>query len=866
MRNFLLFLILFSSNFALAQVSDSFLDGDFSANPKWLGNISDFYINNNKQLQTAVSAVDKTAYLHTQNSFSLNTKWSFFIKLGFDPSSTNQVRVYLTADKPDLTGPLNGYYLLIGETGNSDGFSLFKQTGTTSTKIIAGPKKIRPLNAEFKANVLVTRDDKGNWEVLSDNTGGTNFVSEGKSTDATYKTSTYFGVRCKYSKTRSGLFIFDDFKISPLVIDETAPLLVKFSVVDTNNIELVFNEELNESEAANINNYKIMPGNIVPKTAVLTREKILLTYIMGFNTGNYVLTARNLKDLNNNTILQPITQTFFYKKPFVAKLNDIVINEIFADPSPRVDLPDAEFIELWNTSTEDIALKGFKYSSVNTTFTFDKESIKSKEYLIVCAKADTLLFKPYGRVVGISPFPALINSSGKLRLLNQLGNIVNSVDYSDAWYKDVLKKQGGYSLELIDPNSTCKASQNYGASTNVTGGTPGQKNSIYLSNKTSLPLKADEVFVKDEKTITINFSRGLDSLQATLLSQYSLNNGAGNPISANPVGTNFSSVDLVFKEPLSKNRNYKITINGVTDCGGQSVNNQELDFFYPGDVLHNDVLINEILFDPKTEGADFVELYNNSNKSLDFRDLYIATTNTKDSLISIKQLSSKILIFEPASYWVISEDPENVISLYTSPNPKKFIKLTGMPAFSNDKGKAIILNKNKERIDQLDYNAKMHFALIKDLEGVSLERSSFTKLTNEPSNFKSAAASVGFATPTYKNSQFLEPASTTEEISLASETFSPDNDGFEDVLRILYNLDKPNWVANITIYNDQARVVKNLVRNQTLGSIGEIQWDGLDETGSFKAKTGIYILIVELFNLDGDIKKFRKTAVLAAKF
>ena len=335
MRNFLLFLILFSSNFASAQVSDSFLDGNFSANPKWLGNISDFYINNNKQLQTAVSAVDKTAYLHTQNSFSLNTKWSFFIKLGFDPSSTNQVRVYLTADKPDLTGPLNGYYLLIGETGNNDGFSLFKQTGTTSTKIIAGPKKIRPLNTEFKANVLVTRDDKGNWEVLSDNTGGLNYVSEGKSTDATYKTSTYFGVRCKYSKTRSGLFIFDDFKISPLVIDETAPLLVKFSVVDTNKIELVFNEELNESEAANINNYKIMPGNIVPVTAVLTREKILLTYIMGFNTGNYVLTARNLKDLNNNTILQPITQTFFYKKPFVAKLNDIVINEIFADPSPR---------------------------------------------------------------------------------------------------------------------------------------------------------------------------------------------------------------------------------------------------------------------------------------------------------------------------------------------------------------------------------------------------------------------------------------------------------------------------------------------------------------------------------------------------
>jgi hypothetical protein len=866
MRNFLIFLLLLICKFSYAQLNDNFTDGDFIRNPTWVGNISDFYINSNKQLQTIVSTVDKTVNLATPNTLSLNAKWSFFIKLGFDPSGTNQVRVYLTSDNSDFQGSLNGYYLLIGETGTNDGFSLFRQKGTTSTKIITGPKKIRPLNTEFKANVLVTRDEKGNWEVLSDNTGGTNYVSEGKSSDMTFKTSSYFGVRCKYSKSRSGLFIFDDFKITPLIIDSSAPELINFSVIDTNKIELTFNEPLNITEAITIANYKIMPGNILPSTVVVNGVKVLLNYALGFNTGNYELTISNIKDLNNNALLKPINYKFFYTKPYEAKLNDIVINEIFADPNPKVDLPDAEFIELWNTTKEEIKLKGFKYSNTTTNYIFDKESILPNEYLIVCAKSDTSLFKPYGRVIGISPFPTLNNTTGKLKLTNPTGKIIYSVDYSDNWYRDPVKKQGGYSLELIDPNSNCKASQNYAASNSVTGGTPGKQNSIYLINKTTLPLKANLAFIKNEKTITINFNRGLDSLQASLTNQYLINNGVGNPISAISTGSDFSSVDLKFNETLTKNRIYNLTINGVSDCGGQNILHQEISFLYPGEALKDDVLVNEILFNPKADGSDFVEIYNNSNKSLDFKDLFIATTNSKDSLTSIKQLSSNSLVFEPSTYWVITEDPENIKSLYTTLNSKNFIKLKTLPAFSNDKGRVIILNKNNERIDQLDYNVKMHFALIKDPEGVSLERSSFTKATNEIGNFKSAAASVGYATPTYKNSQFLDPATTTEEISLASETFSPDNDGFEDVLRILYNLDKPNWVANVTVYNDKGKVVKKLVRNQTLASTGELQWDGLDDSGSIKAKTGIYIIYVELFNLDGDTKKFKKTAVLASKF
>jgi flagellar hook assembly protein FlgD len=191
--------------------------------------------------------------------------------------------------------------------------------------------------------------------------------------------------------------------------------------------------------------------------------------------------------------------------------------------------------------------------------------------------------------------------------------------------------------------------------------------------------------------------------------------------------------------------------------------------------------------------------------------------------------------------------------------------MSSFPSFNDDNGKAVILNKDDARLDQIDYDKSLHFALIRDLNGVSLERSSFTQPTNAKGNFRSAAANVGYATPSYKNSQFLEESAAVEEITIPNQTFSPDNDGFEDVLPILFKFSQPNYAANVTIYNDQGVLIKKLVRNETIGSQGQWIWDGLTDTNQ-KARTGIYIVYAELFDLNGNVKKYKKTAVLAGQF
>jgi len=866
MRKFLVILVFLGVNCAIAQVSDNFIDGNFTTSPAWNGNTTDFMINASNQLQTKLNTINKTVYLSTPNTLAINAKWSFLIKLNLNPSTSNQVRVYLTADKEDLTAPLNGYYVLIGETGNADSYDLFKQTGSTSTRIINGLPKIRPLPNQLTANILITRNDAGVWTLSTDITGGTNFTQEGTITDIQHTTSSFFGVQCKYTRTQSNKFAFDNFLVTTLVNDVTPPTLSNFVLVGGNKIELTFNEALSITEASNPNNYKIIPGNNSPNKVTVNGANVTLDYDNNLNTGNYTLTISNIKDTKGNSIVQPINKIFFYKKPYITKFNDIVINEIFADPNPVVDLPEKEFIELWNITTEEIALKGFKYGTSTSTYTFDNEIIKPNEFVILCARADTALFKPFGPTYGIT-FPALTNAGSQLKLVNQFGTTIHSVSYRDTWYKDPVKKAGGYSLELIDPASLCKPSQNYSASNSPIGGTPGKVNSIYLTNKVSTPLLVTHATLKDNFSISLTFNRGLDSLQASILTHYFVNNGLGIPNTVNLDDPDFSSVDLVFNQALIKNKNYTITVKNVSDCGGKSITSQDISFFIPGDIVKNDVLINEILYDPKGDSEDFIELYNNSDKILDFKDLSIASLSSSSNEISnLKQISTSSVLFQPQSYWVITPNPDNVKAVYFTQKPSNFIKLVGMAAFVNTAGRVVVLNKAKQTIDSLSYNDKMHFPLIKDTEGVSLERSSFTQPTNYIGNFKSAAASVGFATPTYKNSQFLENAEASEEVSLASETFSPDNDGFEDVLRILYKFDKPNYVANITIYNNQGAVVKKLVRNQTLATNGELQWDGFDETGAIKLKTGIYIVYVELFNLDGDRKHFKKTAILASKF
>ena len=150
------------------------------------------------------------------------------------------------------------------------------------------------------------------------------------------------------------------------------------------------------------------------------------------------------------------------------------------------------------------------------------------------------------------------------------------------------------------------------------------------------------------------------------------------------------------------------------------------------------------------------------------------------------------------------------------------------------------------------------------MDGVSLERLHPDRATQDQSNWHSAAESAGFATPGYKNSEYVDSKGDGSVVSVHPEIFSPDNDGHNDVVNVHYHFENPGNVASVIVYDSKGRLVRNLVNNELIGNDGSFVWDGVTNDYD-KARIGMYIFYVEVFDINGNTKNYKKTCVLASK-
>lgn len=193
---------------------------------------------------------------------------------------------------------------------------------------------------------------------------------------------------------------------------------------------------------------------------------------------------------------------------------------------------------------------------------------------------------------------------------------------------------------------------------------------------------------------------------------------------------------------------------------------------------------------------------------------------------------------------------------------------------AEDKGEfTLYWTKNSERVtvDSFNYHETYHNALFSDSKrkGVALERIDPEVATNAAANWTSAAPNITGApgTPTLPNSQQRNTAAVTGQdlIQLPVGRLSPDNDNKEDFLEILYQVPDPGFAATIRIYDSEGIPVRRLVRQELIGTEGFLRWDGDTDDGSL-ARPGIYILAVELFAPDGQVKRIKKAFALVTEF
>lgn len=854
----LIFLLALSfSGLSFAQMSDDFSDGDFTNNPTWIGDFGDFIVNGTNQLQLDAAAAGDS-YLATTHGLTQleDREWRFFLDFGLSPSGSNGGEIYLTATNSDLSSTPDGIYIQIGETGSDDPLRLFERDGGTETEILTSTLGI--VSSPFEISVKVIHRANGDWELYTDLAGGSAFQLDVTANYPTAIVGTHVGTWIQYTSSNTSNFIFDDIYVGLIQVDNTPPNLVEATAISINQLEVLFDEGIDQTSGETVANYSVDNGIGNPTNSAqdgVNLALFTLTFATNFTVGQiYNLTTQNIEDFEGNTSTSQ-SDDFQYIEAQTPSFGDIIINEFMADESPVVGLPETQYVELYNRSNKYFHLNGWSLSDNNSSGTIQDEWLNPGEYLIL---VPTSGLTDYPQAINVTSWASLNNSGDDIRLETDGGILVDELTYTDEWYQDESKEDGGWSLERINPDLPCSNADNWSASTDPNGGTPDLVNSIFDNTPdTNEPLLINAQAISPD-FLTLTFDEGMDTVSlnnATFTSNPSLT------IDQKLINGAFpSDFTLQFVENITPGLVYSFELTGFQDCSGNQ-NSYTGTFVLPQQADGEEIIINEILFNPLTSGSDFVELYNRSDKYIDLNGWELA--NYDDDTISNNKIIDVNYIIAPDDYVVVTTDSNFQIANYPFAQPGNFIQIESLPSYTNDSSTVYLVFFN-EVIDKVAYNSDWHFKLLQSDKGVSLERFDASEPSNDENNWHSASETVGFATPGIKNSQAASPNSGGT-ISLSSNSFSPDNDGFQDALLITYEVDQPTMLGDMTVYDDMGRKVRTLLSSHLLGERGVIKWDGLRDDDN-KASIGPYIILFEALNTDtGEKIAVRKVVTVAGQ-
>ncbi len=847
------------STCAWGQIIDNFSDGDFIENPNWEGENNAFVVNQNLELQLNDSPVTKQAYLSLSAPFELsNLQWSFRVVLDFNPSGSNQLKIFLHSDSSNLKNTTSGYYLLIGESGNEDGIDLYRKDIARDTLLIEGIDGTVSLDYN-EINIKVIIDSLSNWSVWADTSQTENYILQGTTIDSTYKFFSYFGFLCSHTASRSDKFFFDNIYIGDIYIDNTPPTLDTLEVLNKSSVQLTFSEALN-LDVLTSQNFSLDNSLLPDSITIISSTQINLFFSDYFNHGfTHTIYTYNITDLLGNINLLDSFSFIFHD----IHTYDIIINEIFADPSPVIDLPESEYIEIYNSTNHSVNLANWTISDLTSVAIFPNVIIPAKEYLIVAKlnNVDSFINKGWNNVVGLNSFPSLNNSTDLLTLRDNNGKFIDDVEYYDSWHTDELKKLGGWSLEVIDPLNPCAYETNWASSIDAIGGTPGFQNSIFADNPDISPPEIEKVYPTDSTHLAIQFTEPLDSISLYSTENYTIDHDIGHPQNIFFNYNNKNKITLEFSTNFKSQTVYTLSIANVSDCKINRILSTDIEFGLPEPADSLDLVINEILFNPATGGGDFIELYNRSNKIVDLSTLRIATLDADGNIDQINILFEEPVLFFPDTYYAFTENFNDLKNQYLPKKYEQILEVPKLPSMADDYGHVALLNKHGLQIDNFKYEESMHLAILDNVDGVSLERISFNNNSNDPNNWHSAASSVNYATPGYQNSTYQSFATLEKIITLIPENFSPDNDGYDDFITIQYNLNEPGYIANIQIYDVHGNFIKEIADNDLLATKGFYTWDGINMDNRISAE-GIYIVFAQVFNTSGKKMIFKEPFVL----
>lgn len=788
------------------------------------------------------------------------TVWRFKIRHTYNPSSSNNWSYFLLSDSPPSEmkpgGTVSGYALGVNLSGYDDTLSLWKVVnGDVSELFSTSVNWQNDIGVDSTASLCVTRDTDGTWKVYIHD--GQHEVNIGSGTDNELFFTAWTGIMFSYSSSQDRKLWLDDIIIEGHIEeDHSAPVLDTAYFTPDHNLYLAFDEAL--ADMPDTKNFLLMPGDLIPEKVSPDGNAYLLEFDVALkNKTHYSLRITGVCDMPGNctdTIINDILLAW-------PEWGDIVISEIMFDPDPPVRLPCSQYLELHNLSEFEFSAGELILQAGDRSYELSASRIKQGDYLIITGEDDTHAFSGYGRSVTIDAQLSM-RSRELVVLRNSKDDVLHGLEYDKDWYKNSLKKEGGWSLEMIDTAYPFAGRENWTGSTDISGGTPGRINSVSNSNPDTYEPFLTNIYPLSATLLHLDFSESMDGGLTESDSWYFEGNTIRDIILCDPLRR---AINIELAESLKSGNIYEAELQGgVADQAGNSLVIKDGRFGIAEATGHMDLIINELLFDPLPGDAEYIELYNNSDKIIDLADHFLVSYNKeRGDTGRICWLSDGCRCLMPGDYFVITTDRLSVINAYGTCDEDRIFEIGYLPSLPDRGGSLLLFNRSLVLMDEMSYSEDMHFSMLAVTTGVSLERINPSVPGMESTNWRSAAGVAGYGTPGVNNSAAAEEGGNKggTAISLSSKRISPDNDGFEDYLRIGISTERDQNILSITVFDDMGYPVRRLAENMTASGCSVIDWDGCDDN-AYLLKEGIYIIYVQIIVPGRAPEVFKKVCAL----
>lgn len=789
-------------------LSDDFSDGNFTADPAWIGATKDFEVvsdsgNNRLHLNATGSG---RSYLALASATAYGS-WKFSIRLDFAPSGSNRALIFLTSDHIYGDSLSSGYAIIMGESGSDDVVHLARYaSGTPVSTILSGTTNIASGGIY---TIKVTRSIDGEWKLYVGKGFASTPLFEASGSDQTNQTSSYFVFNPHFTSTRSDKFFLDDIFITGLKIKP-----VSVEAKSNSLFNVVFSRPVATS-ALNSSDFFIQGKGPPDRVKTLNDKTVQIHYSSPLTGGKYGLTVRNILSSDGNTMS---TDTTLYFTVFDSPVyNDIVINEFMYNPP----YPLPEYVELYNRSDKIINLENWQLDDrTNTVRPITPDTLAILPHHYIVATPDTAsLYHEFGShaYLDMPSFPILNNSGDAIRLIDDNGILIDSVTYTGG------TNTSGKSLERRSPYVASGYPLNWGASPAPNGGTPGTANQLTADRLYPI---LQSITVENAQRLRMIFSEKLDSVTVMNSDNFSFSPS----LSISGIKTlSGDTVSLQLNTPLIPNKLYKLHIGAVGDLFGNPITNPDTSFtFYQIQKADSgNVLLSEFMPNPPDEYSEYIELYNKGSKAADLNGWSLS-----DNTGNRQEIANGKSLLPPHEYLVLCPDStltKHFPDIHTLVIGRRFPTL-------NNSGDAIVIYGPKGRLlDSLTYDESWEkgekalerrsmtvSALIKENWGVPPDRT--VGSPGEPNSVKADTlpprlASLIIIDNRHLSLSFSEPVTSSSAKDITNYQCDPPvNITGVTARKNTYTLQLSDKLSNETEYKLSVKGVTDIFGNKMSGS------------------------------------------------